>query len=65
MSLTVKKVNYIFEESLSLNKIVDLFFLLRGEFKNSRRNESQAEKTSYLIWTVDWGGERNIHRHTE
>ena len=49
MSLTVKKVNYIFEEPLSLNKIVDLFFLLRGEFKNSRRNESQVEKTSYLI----------------
>ena len=61
MSLTVKKVNYIFKP-LNLNIIVDKFF---PYVVNSWRKESQAEENKCLIWTADWGGERNAARHTE
>ena len=61
MSLTAKKVNYIFK-SLNLNIIVDKLFSCIG---NSWRKESQAEENRYLIWTADWGGEHNTSRHTE
>ena len=61
MSLTAKKVNYIFRP-LNSNIIVDKLFSC---VVNSWRKESQAEENKYLIWTADWGGEHNTPRHTE
>ena len=61
MSLTTKKVNYIFRP-LNSNIIVDKLFSC---VVNSWRKESQAEKNKYLIWTADWGGEHNTPRHAE
>ena len=61
MSLTAKKVNYIFRP-LNSNIIVDKLFSC---VVNSWRKESQAEENKYLIWTADWGGEHNTSRHTE
>ena len=61
MSLTAKKVNYIFKP-LNLNIIVDKLFSC---VVNSWRKESQVEENRYLVWTADWGGEHNTLRHTE
>ena len=61
MSLTAKKVNYIFKP-LNLNIIVDKLFSC---VVNSCRKESQAEENRCLILTADWGGEQNSSRHTE
>ena len=61
MSLTAKKVNYIFRP-LNSNIIVDKLFSC---VVNSWRKESQAEENKYLIWAADWGGEHNTPRHTE
>ena len=61
MSLTAKKVNYIFRP-LNSNIIVDKLFSC---VVNSWRKESQAEENKYLIQTADWGGEHNTPRHTE
>ena len=61
MSLTAKKVNYIFKP-LNLNIIVDKLFSC---VVNSWRKESQVEENRYLVWTADWGGEHNTPRHTE
>ena len=61
MSLTAKKVNYIFKP-LNLNIIVDKLFSC---VVNSWRKESQVEENRYLVWTADWSGEHNTPRHTE
>ena len=61
MSLTAKKVNYIFR-LLNSNIIVDKIFSC---VVNSWRKESQAEENKYLIRTADGGGEQNTPRHTE
>ena len=61
MSLTAKKVNYIFRP-LNSNIIVDKLFSC---VVNSWRKESQAEENKYLIQTANWGGEHNTPRHTE
>ena len=61
MSLTAKKVNYIFKP-LNLNIIVDKLFSC---VVNSWRKESQVEENRYLVWTADWSGEHNTLRHTE
>ena len=61
MSLTAKKVNYIFKP-LNLNITVDKLFSCVG---NSWRKKSQAEENRYLIWTANWGGDHNTSRHTE
>ena len=61
MSLTTKKVNYIFRP-LNSNIIVDKLFSC---VVNSWRKESQAEENKYLIWAANWGGEHNSPRHTE
>ena len=61
MSLTSKKVNYIFRP-LNSNIIVDKLFSCAV---NSWRKESQAEENKYLIWAANWGGEHNSPRHTE
>ena len=61
MSLTAKKVNYIFKP-LNLNIIVDKLFSC---VVNSWRKESQVEENRYLVWTADWGGEHNTPRHTK
>ena len=58
-----KKVYYIFEEPLNLNIIADLLFSLALRIPGEK--ESQAEENRYLIWTGDWRGECNTHRHTE
>ena len=60
MSLTAKKVNYIFRP-LNSNIIVDKLFSC---VVNSWRKESQAEENKYLIWTANWGGEHNTPSHT-
>ena len=57
MSLTAKRVNYIFR-LLNSNIIVDKLFSC---VVNSCRKESQAEENKYLIWTAHWGGEHRIH----
>ena len=49
MSLTAKKVNYIFRP-LNSNIIVDKLFSC---VVNSWRKESQAEENKYLILTAD------------
>ena len=61
MSLTAKKVNYIFRPLNSYTIVDKLFFCV----VNSWRKESQAEENKYLIWTADLGGEHNNPRHTE
>ena len=62
MSLTAKKVNYIFKP-LHLNIIVDKLFF--SGVVNSWRKDSQAKENRYLSWTADRGGEHNTSRHTE
>ena len=61
MSLTTKKVNYIFRP-LNSDVIVDKPFSCVA---NSWRKESQAEENKYLIWAADWEGEHNTPRHPE
>ena len=61
MSLTAKKVNYIFRP-INSNIIVDKIFPC---VVNSWRKQSQAEENKYLILAIDLGGEHNTHRHTE
>ena len=61
MSLTAKKVNYIFRP-LNSNIVADKLFSC---VVNSWRKENQAEENKYLIWTSDWGGEHNTPGHTE
>ena len=60
MSLTAKKVYYIFENHLKYNCWLAFFSCV----ENSRRKESQAEENRYLIWTAYWSGENNTLRHT-
>ena len=61
MSLTARKVNYIFKP-LNLNIIVEKLF---SGVVNSLRKDSQAEENRYLIWTADRGEEQNTPRDTE
>ena len=61
MSLTAKKVNYIFRP-LNSNIVADKLFSC---VVNSWRKESQAEENKYLIWTADWCGEHSTPRNTE
>ena len=61
MSLTARKVNYIFKP-LNLNIIVEKLF---SGVVNSLRKDSQAEENRYLIWTTDRGEEQNTPRDTE
>ena len=61
MSLTAKKVNYIFRP-LNSNITVDKLFSC---VVNSWRKESQAKENKYLIWTADWGWEHNTPRQKE
>ena len=61
MSLTEKKVNYIFRP-LNSNIFADKLFPCVVNFW---RKKSQAEENKYLIWTADSVGEHSTLRHTE